>query len=425
VSGIEHRLVRELREAAADIDAASVPPLVLPRRAARPGSAPALGRRERWQHLTPRMMAPIAAAVSVLAVAAGAVALSALSRHDESSLATRNSVLRSVPRYYIALAAAEPATPKVGHAAGIYATSTGALLALVRAPSAYPAFVGVSAAADDRTFALAARAYPRGGRAAVTFYLASFRPGDRSVHLTGIAAAQVPAGASFDGFALSPDGRSLAFAYEQAAPAGAVSEVLKVVDIAAGIARTWTSIHGNVAGAGLGPQPLSWSANGRTLAFAWYGTRAGPGGSTMLATTGLRLLRISNPGPGLVSSSRRSVRLYDVAGHPDPVGLVPTSAILAPGDQVVAAAGTNQAGTAGGFAEFSALSGRRIRTLWWKRLPSAASARAMTVLWASESGRTLVVSGPPGHPGRIAVLRDNRLILLPGSARVALPAAAW
>lgn len=369
-------------------------------------------------------MAPLAAAVSVLAIAAGAVALSSLSRNDGSP-ATRSSVLRSVPRYYVALATPEPATPKVGHAAGIYATSTGALLALIRAPSAYPAFVDVSASADDRTFALAARAYPHDGRAAVTFYLATFRPRHRSVSLSGITGSQVPAGSSFDGLALSPDGRSLAFAYEQPGPAGAVTEVLKVVDMATGTTRTWTSTHGNVAGAGLGPRPLSWSANGRSLAFAWYGTRTWAGGTTMLATTGLRLLRIGNPGPGLVSSSRRSVRLYDVAAHPDPLGLVPTSAILAPGGQVVAAAGTNQAGTAGGFAEFSAVSGRRIRTLWWKPLPSAAAGHGMAVLWASESGRTLVVSGPPGHPGRLAVLRDNRLILLPGSAAIALPAAAW
>jgi WD40-like Beta Propeller Repeat len=422
---IERRLARELRDAAADIDAGSVPPLVLPRGQARRGSARAgTARPARWGHLTPRMLAPLAAAASVLAVAAGAVALSSLSRTGDAP-ATRDSVLRSVPRYYIALAAPEPATPKVGHAAGIYATGTGALLASIRAPSAYPAFVGVSAAADDRTFALAARAYPHGGRAAVTFYLASFRPGDRSVSLTGITAAQVPAGASFDGFALSPDGRSLAFAYERSGTDGAVTEVLKVLDLATGTARTWTSAHGNVAGAGLGPQALTWSANGRTLAFAWYGTGAGPRGTTMLATTGLRLLRIGNPSPGLVSSSRRSIRLYNVAGHPDPLGFVPTSAILAPGGQVVAAAGTNQAGTAGGFAEFSAVSGRRVRTLWWKHLPSAASGQAMTVLWASESGGTLVVSGPPGHPGRVAVLRDDRLILLPGSSRIALPTAAW
>jgi WD40-like Beta Propeller Repeat len=370
------------------------------------------------------MMAPIAAAVSVLAVAAGAVALGSLSRNDGSP-ATRSSVLRSVPRYYVALAVPEPATPKVGHAAGIYSTSTGSQLASIRAPSAYPAFVDVSAAADDRTFALAARAYPHGGRAAVTFYLASFRPADRSVSLTGITGAQVPAGASFDGLALSPDGRSLAFAYEQPGAAGTTTEVLKVVDIATGTARTWTSAHGNVAGAGLGPRPLSWSANGRSLAFAWYGTGPGTGGTAMLATTGLRLLRIGNPGPGLVSSSRRALRLYDVAGQPNPLGLVPTSAILAPGSQVVAAAGANQAGTAGGFAEFSAVSGRRIRTLWWKPLPPATSDRGMAVLWASESGRTLIVSGPPGHPGRIAVLRQDRLFLLPGSERVALPAAAW
>ena len=69
--------------------------------------------------------------------------------------------------------------------------------------------------------------------------------------------------------------------------------------------------------------------------------------------------------------------------------------------------------------------GRRIRTLWWQPIPAGSPGDGMAVLWASRSGRTLVVSGPPGHPDRIAVVRQHRLILLPGSARIAFPAAAW
>ena len=273
MTAIERRLARELHEAAADIDGRSVPPLVLPAAPARTGP----GRAARWRRRTPRMLAPVAAAASVLAIAAVLAALGPLGRSPGGpAVATRSSVLSSVPRYYAALTEAAPLVPGHRHIAGIYLTSTGALVASIPVPAPYRSFADVSAAADDRTFALAAKARPQRGLAAVMFYLARYRPGDRSAGLTALRGAGVPAGASYDGFALSPDGRALAVAYQQAGPAGRATEVLRVLNIAAGTVRTWSSTQGTIAGAGLEPNPLSWSASGRILAFAWYGT--GPGG---------------------------------------------------------------------------------------------------------------------------------------------------
>ena len=421
MTAIERRLARELHEAAAGIEAGSVPPLVLPPAPARPGRGPVNRRR----HLTPRMLAPLAAAASVLAIAGALAALGPLGRSPGGpSPATRNSVLRSVPRYYAALTEIAPLDPKHRHIAGIYLTRTGALVASIPVPAPYRTFADVSAAADDRTFALAAKARPQRGLAAVMFYLASYQPGERSVGLTALKGAGVPAGASYDGFALSPDGRMLAVAYQQAGPTGTVTEVLRVLNIAAGTARTWSSTQGTIAGAGLEPNPLSWSANGRTLAFAWYGTGPAAGGGP-LRTTGVRLLRIASPSSGLVRCSHLSVRLYDVASLARPVRAGTELGPAGFGRRLVAAAGTARSGTQGGFTEFSVATGRRVRTLWWRPIPAGTSGDAMAVLWASRSGRTLVVSGPPGHPDRIAVLRPHRLILLPGSARIAFPAAAW
>lgn len=423
MTALERRLASELHDAAGDIDAGSVPPLVLPTRSRRSGRARSgQARTALWRYRAPRLLAPLAAAASVLAVAAGAAALGSLGRPDgRPPAATASSVLRSVPRYYIALTSTEPVSPERRHFAGIYATRTGALVSSISVPAPHRAFVDVSAAADGRTFALAAKAYPRRGLAPMTFYLARFRPGDRSVTLTPLSRATIPSGASFDGFALSPDGRELAFAYEEAGAGGPATEVVNVLDVASGIVRTWTSTQGSVAGAGLEPHPLSWSAGDRTLAFAWHAASNG----TTRGTSGVRLLRIASRNPGLLASSRLSVRLDTSANQPDPAGLIPSSAMLAPGGRVVAAAGTGPSGTAGGFREFSAVTGQPTRALWWKPIPAGTPADSMSVLWVSPSGRTLVVSGPPGHPGRIAVIGRHALILLPTSARIALPAAAW
>ncbi len=446
MTAIERRLARELHEAAADIDAGSVPPLVLPSGPARFSAVrPSFGRRSgagqsvagragrapadqeaREGRLTPRLLAPLAAAASVLAIAAGVGALGSLARpHGGTSPATTSGLLRSVPPYYVALTESAPLTAEHRHVAGIYATRTGDLIASIAVPAPYRTFVDVSAAASDRTFALAAMAYPRQGMAAVMFYLARFSPSDGSVRLTALTAARMPGGASFDGFALSPDGRELAVAYEQPGTGGSVTEVLNVLDVASGTVWTWTSTQGTVAGAGLEPHPLSWAAGGRTLAFAWHATGAAGERITAPRASGVRLLRIASRDPGLVASSRLSVRLYTAANQPDPAGLIPSSAMLAPGGRVLAAAGTDRSATSGGFKEFSATTGQPVRTLWWKPFPDGRPPGEMAVLWASPSGRTLVVSGPPGHPGRIAVLRAGQLVLLPGPAGIALPAAAW
>jgi hypothetical protein len=47
------------------------------------------------------------------------------------------------------------------------------------------------------------------------------------------------------------------------------------------------------------------------------------------------------------------------------------------------------------------------------------------VLWASSDGRTLIVLNPPGHPGRIAVIRGRQLTLLGQPLKVVFPLAAW
>lgn len=456
---VENLLTQALREAACDVPADAVPPLRLPARSLPARSLPARGVPARGlparclparglpargrpargtrppghplprRYLSSRLLAPLAAAASVLAIAAGIAAVSGLARRDTGpGSAGSADPLRAVPRYYIALAQAPPPFAGHRHAAGIYATATGALVAAIAVPSPYRTFTGVSAAADDRTFALAARARPGRGRGRTVFFLATFSPSRRVARVTARPVAAVPAGAFLDGFALSPDATKLAVAFQPGA-LSSLTEVVRVVDVATRSARVWTAAQGTITGAGLEPRALTWAGGSTTLAFDWFGFRKGARGSSVLPTTGVRLLATDKPGSSLLAGSRLAVRLYDVAGTSAPSWLVPESATLSGDGRTVAAAVATRTGRAAGFAEFSTATGRLVRKLGWRRLPpgeggNPAWGQRMHVLWASKNAGTLIVSSPPGHPGRIGILRGGRFTPLPGQAGLPL-GAAW
>ncbi len=420
---IEDQLRDALRELADDVPSGTVPPLRLPPGRTRPGGASQGGGPRR---LPPsRWLAPLAAAASVLAIAAGVAAVADHGRQPGGPpLGAAAAAPGTVPPYYVALT--ESSSPRDGrrYSAGIYETSTGALVTSVAAPGPDRTFVGVSAAADDLTFAVAAEDYPAGGRPAMKFYLVRFDPADRTARLSGLATPRVPAGASFDAFALSPNARRLAVAFEPHGNAPGLTGEIRILNISTGAVRTWVSSQGAVAGNTADSSSLSWADDNATLAFNWHGSRrSDPGG--FVATTGVRLLDTAKPGGDLVAGSFLAVRLYRVRGHPDPSGLVPDVAMLTPDGRTVVAAVRSRSSAAAGFAEFSAATGRLLRMLDWRTAVAAAPAGQAEVLWSSRSGRTLVVYSPPGHPGQIAIVGRTRVRLLPSPGRVPFPAAAW
>ncbi|HEX9066981.1 MAG TPA: hypothetical protein VF843_17860, partial [Streptosporangiaceae bacterium] len=76
MTAIERRLAAGLHEAASEVDAACVPPLVLPEAPPRPGRGrPGQQASDGWRQRAPRMLAPAAAAAAVLAIAAGVAAI--------------------------------------------------------------------------------------------------------------------------------------------------------------------------------------------------------------------------------------------------------------------------------------------------------------------------------------------------------------
>jgi hypothetical protein len=441
MSLIESHLRDALSEVAQEIPTGTVPPLALPaQRAGTPvpvaGGSSARPVRPAARRATPRLLAPVAAGVAVLAIAVTAASLATASRQARPSRPPGTTItpasaaaMRGVPAYYIglttgALRAGRSGAHRAGRPiAGIYATASGALLASVVPPGLAGSVVVVTAAADDRAFAIATQAHPGSSRrSSVRFYLVSFNPASGRMRLTGIARGVVPQAAALEAVTLSPDGTELGVAYAPNGDPGNRTDVLKVVNLGTGAVRTWSSDNGNVATESADPWTLNW-VSARTLAVNWAmvphpPVSLGPG-------SGLRLLNVTGGSGGVVADSRLALPVHAPASKrattaATTAGYLTSNPLLTSDGSTVVAAISAFSGGAGGFAEFSASTGRLERRLDWRRLSGPAD-----VLWASQDGQVLVVYAPPGHPGQIGIWRSGHLIALPRSPRISFPAAAW
>lgn len=405
--------VRSLLAAAAEqITMEGVPPLRLPRAAA--GDRPRFGVR-RW----PGWLGPVAAAVSVgvIAVAALVVSNAVAGRPRPVSPAGQ-----PVPPYYIAI------TKPAGGAA-IHATRTGALLARVVPPGRARPVIGLTAAADDRTFAIAVPAGRHGNRlpAPTRFYLVRFDPAGPAVRITPIPALAVPAKMLLAGFALSPSGAKLAVAYiGDAGPKYA--STLKITDLATGAVRTWASPRGEFLRSG-NPLDLSWADDNTTLAFNWFGFTLTP--QRQLPTSGLWLLDTAKAGGGLIADSRRALDFtpgtpsFAVKG-----GYLVSDPVLAPDGKTIVAAIASKPLAGPGyawFAKYDAASGRLERVFDRTLVSRTSPSPAMTVLWTSAFGSRLLVSEPPGFNGKLGLVRrSGHVTVLPGDRKqFLLPGPAW
>jgi hypothetical protein len=159
--------------AAQTITPRSVPPLRLPEPAPRrpSGHRRSIGVR-RW-------LAPAAAGVAVLAIVLAATVVAGRPYARRSAGQHDSTVSERVPAYYIAMTATTSANAlNAPQVAGIYSTATGKLVALITPPAprgSTGSVIGVSAAADDRTFLLTvADQFSR--HEEYRFYLARFDP---------------------------------------------------------------------------------------------------------------------------------------------------------------------------------------------------------------------------------------------------------
>jgi hypothetical protein len=460
VSTLEDTLREVARSAAAEITPDSIRPLDLSR-------VPRSARLRLRRGGRAGTLIPLAATAVVTAMVAAALAAAAgLGAQPPTSSAGPPGWSHAVPRYYVALTSAvrtrpgrasqPPASWRVLDAT-VRATTTGHMLAKVAAPRPFVTFRGVTAAADDRTFVLAATrtvVTPRtlvsappglmtagrpaavgfaklaGPRAAVAgavtarltvgFFLLRYHAAAPGARLTWLPIQTVTPAARLQGMALSPDGSRLAVALG--------GREIRIYSVRSGAAQAWTTAGPAAAGARLAG--LSWTADGRFVGFdaVHWGGRAG-----------LNVLNTGGPDTGgrpgrLLAASRLVLR----AGVPVPGtrGLrCLDGAVLAPDGSTVACAAIRRSrasprGQLAGFAEFSARTGTLLRYLAVGGTELAESPGAVPrLLWISHAGRRLIARarGPAGLIG------SGQAVALPGSGPPAgssatagsLPVAAW
>jgi hypothetical protein len=396
----EDRLRTAIRETADEVTAGSTLPLSLPdpsRRVPRPQLRLRGGRHPSgWR----RAVAPVAAAASVIAVVAASLAITGTSgAHGQGpgaeTPAARAAALASVPPYYVAL---------TGYAgmrqhAVVRASATGAVLATINAPKPYRTLTWVSGAADDRTFVLTAQrwwqirpgkaglaAENRDGDTRVRFFRLQIGSTGRVAQLTELPLPEKPRATQLAGIALSPDGSELAVALHGSGPSERDPKILGI-NLATGSQREWvwpgTGWVGNFKPIG---EPLSWTADGRMLAFQkWTGSNVA-----------VRLLDTTAPGADL-----RSARLVARFFNRDGVFTIsPGNTIVTPdGTKILVplARNTLRPDTMElRITEFSASTGRAARTLDPWRFKGLGAASWQDVLWTNSSGSTLIVESPPG-----------------------------
>jgi hypothetical protein len=436
---------RAAAQAAADtVPLGSAPPLRLPGRSGSRFSLPGRLRPGTGR----RLIAPIATAAAVAAVvtvslvvtdgvpgprparslggtaascATGAAPSSTSSTTPSAADPSAQAALADIPPYYVVLT--RPAATE----AMVRATDTGAVLAALRPPSPYGMFTAVTAAANDRTFVLAAQPSPgsRGGRPTRFFLLCLNAAGHPTRGLTALPITAGPAEADVTGIALSPDGSRLAVIVRQGHGAEPGNSSIVVFTLATGSATEWqwpaSGWIGNWKPYG---SPLSWTANGQTLAFqAWREVEtpqtpaAGPRlrqKDRVSLTTEVRLLDTAGPGGSLASSTL--VVEWTASGS----YVLGTNTIITPdGTKVVCVTSLPGLATerfSGVATEYSVTTGKIVAfpgaqpTLISAGPTATAVTPVQNVLWSSPTGSTLIVATSTGA----GVLTGSQLTSIPG-----------
>jgi hypothetical protein len=421
---IEERIRAAAQAAAGTVAPDSVPPLELPAsRVRRLGRRRGNGRSPgaAWTLWAARL-APLAAALAVSGILIAVVTLSppAYQGGPSSGLTASPAPLTpqgyvasgQVPRFYVQVAA--PGTAGKNPAgAVVHATATGAVLAVVP-PLAGHTVVRVTAAASGRTFVLQEEPWTAAGRAGTARSALAILNLTAAGRVLGTGALPYTAAgdASLLALALSADGTRLAFASQPATSRNEPTLTnVTVLKLAGGASRTW-SATGDLLGL------VSWTADGKKLAFNWQSGQA----------VSARLLDLTSPGGSLLGHSLVTTTLSQEATTggtlvscaggalitPDGTTVVCAAQLVHPGPKVLNPA------SGSGFAEFSAASGKLIRVLGQAKVGTG-SQTAMDVLWSDPSGRVLIGAVRLAGRMRVGVISGNTVTLLPVTVNPAAP----
>jgi hypothetical protein len=410
-----------------------------------PENPPERARRTRFARTWGGWLVPLTAAVAVIVVAvvlvavkrppaAGPVPASSRSAAPASSAPASSAPAadpEALPAYFAAISGFAASAPVGAGYSGpaknpppdsviVGDTLTGQRLATVT-PPAGSTFTGVTGAADDRTFVLdsvqlAPLLFPTEQH---TWQVLTIEPGGAEVTRLTRLSLSLPGAADIIGIALSPDGTKLAVFYElpRAGEAGFPYSgpfSLAVYSLPGGaLLRSWTGTdpnHGGWAYGGempVGNSVLSWTSDGRRLAFDYRSSRApssslylrevslsDPGedlfaASTVIATIGVSPTtgkgKIWCDSLGVTGDGQAAVCGAEMPKDP-PVGAT-LDALTQPAPWVGCAAPTDPAYP--GLAEIS-LAGDRLTRVLYEAEPKCMGGGYASVLWSSPSGGTVL-----------------------------------
>jgi hypothetical protein len=414
-------------------------PGLIPRRRPRfrPGASrfrPGESRFRPGRHGWNPWLAPLAAAVLVVAVVLGSLAVT----RSGSGTATPSTPpgLAGLPPYYVTLSAPPGQSGIIQSAARVRSTATGAVLATIAAPKPYAGFTAVTAAADDRTFVLEAQGagfsidrirqlesqHPGSVEysAPLRLFVLHIDPDPKShssgVSLQALPASLIPAGQGIWGMALSPDGTSLAAASSAGSEDGYDMHLI-VLNLVTGTRRIWgfdsadeIYMPAEILGG------LSWTADGQHVAFTGPGASAG--------SSALRLLDTSDPGPNALAASK-PIPTPAAITHTDEGS---TTAIITPDGRtaVFATAVTTRDGQemlGRRILKVSVATGQVTATLGTPKSLAGKPLDFEWILYSNATGSVMVVSYAQGRGTSAWILRGDTYTPLPWSPQTLT--AAW
>jgi len=407
VNTLEDRVRAAIRATAEEISPGSLPPLSLAGRLVRRAHAGShSGHHGRFQ----RVLIPLLAAAAVIAIVVTAALVAPAGRGKPVQRSAATLPLQSVPPYYMSTVPYGGGTDSPGSYAVVRDTVTGRTIATVQPPKPYTSFLGITGAADDRTFVLTAQVTDYGTQAPVKYFEARFDPASSTVALAALSLPGLPPSEDVPAAALSPDGTRLAV---QDVSGFTGLDRITVYSLPSGAARTWT---GPVGGSVIA-QALSWSDTG-ILDFASGGT--------------VYLLNTSSTGGSLLAQSQEALCLGPMAadiesytGYLTPDGtriIAPVPQIVPIGQRLSCPGGPAASrGLPAALEQFSATTGQAAGIIG-TRLPNGTEIWG-SIYWSNSSGSILIVnskpSASPRQPFTAGVLSKGQFTVIPGTTGAA------
>ena len=332
---------------------------------------------------------PLSAAAAVAALALALVTL----RHEAPRPASTNAgtvapKVEGIPRYY-AIATEGPVSHDEHAAISVTVGDayTGKTLTTVTLPAVFTlegtnSAVGVSAAADDRTFVVGRR-NTYGG---ITYFLVRIAPGTKQVATVKQLPIPETALGNLLGFAVSPDGKELAVLSVRGN-----GTTLRIYSVKTGATlRSWIASMWQYQGDGVQQTGVSWTADSRQVAFS-----TAVGGNTYSGVLEERLIGATAPSGDLAAASKA---VFKAPGNCSSLLLTPDGGTVVCATLVNYPSATTidphpgSPGVCGKdgpmFVAYSAATGKLLRVLY--QYTGACDEGVDTVLWSDDSARHVI-----------------------------------